>query len=78
VEEACYSIEVQAICSLLFNYAQEFEMVFAKKDFDILLEHHHWDYTIKLLLGLEPRSSKIYFLSPIEQRELNAFLEENL
>jgi len=55
-----------------------FESVFAKEDFDILLEHRQWDHTIKLITGLEPKSSKVYPLSLVEQKELDAFLEENL
>ena len=47
-------------------------------NFDILPEHRQWDYAIELILGLEPKSSKVYPLSPVEQKELDAFLEENL
>jgi len=36
------------------------------------------DPTIELILGSEPKLSKIYSLSPIEQTELDTFLEENL
>jgi len=52
--------------------------VFAKKDFDILPEHCKWNHAIKLIPGAEPKSSKVYPLSPLEQVELDAFLEENL
>jgi len=52
--------------------------VFAKEDFDILLEHRQWDHAIELVPGLEPKSSKVYPLSPVEQKELDSFLEENL
>jgi len=55
-----------------------FESVFAKEDFDILLEHRQWDHAIELILGSEPKSSKVYPLSPVEQKELDSFLEENL
>ena len=55
-----------------------FESVFAKEDFDILLEHRQWDHAIELIPGSEPKSSKVYPLSPVEQKELDAFLEENL
>jgi len=55
-----------------------FEFVFAKEDFDILPEHRQWDHAIELILGSEPKSSKVYPLSPVEQKELDAFLEENL
>jgi len=52
--------------------------VFAKEDFDILLEHRKWDHAIELTSRAEPKSSKVYPLSPLEQVELDAFLEENL
>jgi len=55
-----------------------FESVFAKEDFDILLKHRQWDHTIELVPGSEPKSSKVYPLSPVEQKELDSFLEENL
>jgi len=40
--------------------------------------HRQWDHTIKLVLGSEPKSSKVYLLSPVEQKKLDFFLEENL
>ena len=52
--------------------------MFAKEDFDILPEHCKWDYAIKLIPGAEPKSSKVYLLSPLEQAKLDVFLEENL
>jgi len=52
--------------------------VFAKEDFDILPEYRKWDHTIELISGAEPKSSKVYPLSPLEQAELDTFLEENL
>jgi len=55
-----------------------FKSVFAKEDFDILLEHRQWEHTIELIPGSEPKSSKVYPLSPVEQKELDSFLEENL
>jgi len=55
-----------------------FELVFAKEDFDILPEHRQWNHAIELVLGSEPKSSKVYPLSPVEQKELDSFLEENL
>jgi len=59
-------------------YVAEFRSVFAKEDFDILPEHRKWDHAIELTPGAEPKSSKVYPLSPLEQAELDAFLEENL
>jgi len=55
-----------------------FESVFAKEDFDILPEHRQWDHAIELIPGSEPKSLKVYPLSPVEQKELDSFLEENL
>jgi len=52
--------------------------VFAKEDFNILPEHRQWDHTIELIPGSEPKLSKIYPLSPVEQKELDFFLKENL
>jgi len=58
--------------------AKGFESVFAKEDFDILPEHRQWDHAIELIQGSEPKSSKVYPLSPVEQKKLDSFLEENL
>jgi len=55
-----------------------FESVFAKEDFDVLPEYRQWDHAIELIPGLEPKSLKVYSLSPVEQKELDSFLEENL
>jgi len=77
-EGARHSAETQATATPLLAYVAEFRSVFAKEDFDILLEHCKWDHTIELIPGTEPKSSKVYPLSPLEQAELNAFLEENL
>jgi len=44
----------------------------------MLLEHCKWDHMIELTPGAEPKSSKVYLLFPLEQEELDAFLEENL
>ena len=52
--------------------------MFAKEDFNILPEHCKWDHTIELIPGAEPKLSKVYLLSPLEQAELDTFLEENL
>ena len=52
--------------------------MFAKEDFDILLKHCRWDHAIKLIPGAEPKLSKVYPLSPLEQTKLDTFLKENL
>jgi len=77
-EEARRSTKTQATATLLPAYVMEFRSVFAKEDFDILLEHHKWDHAIELISRAEPKSLKVYPLSPLEKMELDAFLEENL
>jgi len=78
VEGARRSKETQAATAPLLTYIVEFQSVFAKEDFDILPEHRKWDHAIELIPGAEPKSSKVYSLSLLEQTELDAFLEENL
>ena len=52
--------------------------VFAKESFDQLPERKPWDHAIELKPDAEPYRSKIYPLSPVEQKELDMFLDENL
>jgi len=75
---ACQASETRKGLLTLPDCAKGFESVFAKKDFDILPEHRQWDHAIELIPGSEPKSSKVYPLSLVEQKELNSFLEENL
>jgi len=72
------SAEAQAAATPLPAYVAEFRSIFAKEDFDILPKHCKWDHAIELIPGAEPKSSKVYPLSPLEQAELDAFLEKNL
>jgi len=78
VEGARCSTKTQAAATPLPAYVAEFRSVFAKEDFDILLEHRKWDHAIELTPRAEPKSSKVYPLSLLEQAELDTFLEENL
>ena len=77
-EGARYSKKTHAATALLPAYIAEFQSVFTKEDFDILPEHRKWDHAIELIPRAEPKSSKVYPLSLLEQAELDAFLEENL
>ena len=52
--------------------------MFAKEDFDILPEHCKWDHAIELIPGAEPKSSKVYPLSLLEQAELDAITNGHL
>ena len=60
------------------EYLQEFEDVFSKETFDTLPPQKPWDHAIELEPGSKPTNCKVYPLSPKEQVELDAFLEENL
>jgi len=77
-EGACRSAEARKKPFIPPDCIRGFESVFAKEDFDVLPEHRQWDHAIELILGAEPKSSKVYPLSPVEQKELDSFLEENL
>ena len=52
--------------------------IFAKKSFDSLPERRPWDHAIKLTGDHRSPRRKLYPLSPVEQAELDKFLEENL
>lgn len=57
----------------------EFSSVFEKENFDELPPRRPWDHAIELKPDAEaPSRTKVYPLSPAEQKELDAFLEENL
>jgi len=75
-EGARRSTKTQATATPLSAYVAEFRSVFAKEDFDILLEHCKWDHAIELTPGAKPKSSKVYPLSLLEQVELNAFVKD--
>lgn len=64
--------------TLLPLYARGFKPVFTKDNFNILLEHHHWDHTIKLLPGSKLKLTKVYPFFLVEQKKLDTFLEKNL
>ena len=77
-EGACRSAEAWKEPLVLPDCVREFKSIFAKEDFDVLPEHRQWDHAIELIPGLESKSSKVYSLSPVEQKELDSFLEKNL
>jgi hypothetical protein len=52
--------------------------VFTKEGFDQLPPNHPWDHAIELKPGSKPLDCKIYHLNPMEQMQLNSFLDENL
>ena len=60
------------------SYLKEFEDVFSKESFDTLPELKQWDHAIELVPGEKATNCKVYPLSPLEQKELDKFLRENL
>ena len=60
------------------GWAQEFSDVFSKESFDSLPERRTWDHAIELVPDSKPTNCKVYPISPLEQKELDAFIEEGL
>ena len=60
------------------DYLQEFTSIFFKQSFNVLPEPKEWDHAVELIPGFKPSGCKLYPLSPTEQKELDAFLKENL
>ena len=60
------------------DYLKEFTSVFSKQSFDVLLEPREWDHAMEIIPESKPTRCKVYPLSPVEQKELDAFLKENL
>ena len=52
--------------------------MFSKESFNELPEQKQWDHVINLKPESQLFSMKVYPMSPIEQKELDGFLEENL
>jgi hypothetical protein len=62
------------VLTSLHTYAN----LFSKKAFDSLPEHRKWDHAIELERKPSPRFRKVYLMTPTEQTEMDAFLEEAL
>ena len=62
----------------VLEYLKEFTSVFSKQTFDILPEPKEWDHAVELIPGSKQSRCKIYLLSPSKEKELDAFLKENL
>ena len=52
--------------------------MFSKESFDELPEQKQWDHAIDLKPESQLSSMEVYLMSPIEQKELDDFLKENL
>ena len=60
------------------DYYHEFMKVFRKRDSERMPIERPWDHAIELAPDFEPKALKVYPLSPVEQQELNDFLDGNL
>ena len=57
---------------------QEFKDIFVKESFDELPDQKKWDHAIELILDAQMFSTKVYPLAPVEQKQLDEFLDKNL
>jgi hypothetical protein len=59
-------------------WAADFLDVFKKESFDSLLEKRAWDHAIELVPDAKLVNCKVYPISPLEQKELDAFIVDGL
>jgi len=62
----------------VLEYLKEFDSVFSKESFDALPKSKKWDHAVELVPGEKASNCKVYALAPMEQKELDEFLKENL
>jgi hypothetical protein len=55
-----------------------FSLVFQKKELKHMLLRKLWDHVIEMKLGFVPNKAKVYPLFPLEQKELDSFITEQL
>ena len=60
------------------EYHEFRDSVFGKESFDEMPPRRPWDHAIELIPGVKLADCKIYPLTPDEQIQLDAFLDENL
>jgi hypothetical protein len=64
---------------LIPEHLHNFEDIFSKESFDELPKQCKWDHAIELECDVEGASTrKVYPMSPEEQKEMDAFIEEAL
>ena len=62
----------------ILDHLREFSNIFSRESFNVLPNPKPWDHAIELVLGEKHSGCKVYPLSPLEKKELDAFLQENL
>jgi hypothetical protein len=60
------------------SWAADFSDVFSKESFDSLPEKRAWDDAIELVMDTKLANCKVYPISPLEQKELDAFIADGL
>src|ERR1700733_1669352 len=69
----------KSFCDVVPASLHELEDIFSKESFDTLPERRKWDHAIELERADDlPTTRKVYPMSPEEQKELDAFLQEAL
>jgi hypothetical protein len=63
---------------LLPNHYKDYRKVFEKTASEHFPESKPWDHTIDLKPDFIPKDCKVYPLTPIEQKKMDDFLNENL
>jgi hypothetical protein len=59
-------------------WAADFSDVFNRESFDSLSERRTWDHAIELVPDAKPANCKVYPISLLKQKELDAFIAEGL
>ncbi|KAJ3500604.1 hypothetical protein NLJ89_g9719 [Agrocybe chaxingu] len=75
---AAAAAERRANASYLDRYLKDFAPVFSEAEFGTLPPLRPWDHAIELKPDANPFTSKVYQLSPGEQKQLDVFLDEHL
>jgi hypothetical protein len=77
-EEFTKDAKPKTFHDLVPSSLHDFEDIFSKESFDELPQRRKWDHAIELEKDVEGASRKVYPMSPEEQKEMDAFLEEAL
>ena len=72
-----YQVNAEAL-NPIPEHLREFTSIFSKVSFNILPEPREWDHVAELIPGSKLSGCKVYPLSLAKQKELDAFLKENL
>ena len=73
--EAAASKETLPFEEAVPSHYHSFRDVLSKESFDTLPERCRWDHAIKLQPGELPGKTKLIQVSPLEQAEINKFLD---